>query len=201
MTRLRTIALFFAVPLALGACRSAPSPSSTVDPPAAATATMQIAGLSCPLCASNADKSLRRLPGVFDARTNLTTGEIRLWLDPAATPTPQTLADAVLDAGFTVARGAENEPAAGDDPVIKGYGAQIAVTPPADGILPADAVVATQLRRLPGVHAVHVDHAASRIDLSFTADACLTQGQVRNAVNRTGYVAGVVLPIVEGAGQ
>lgn len=207
MTRFCTTVLLLAAPLALGACRAAPSPASTTDTPVAAvpadasTATMQIAGLSCPLCASNADKSLRRLPGVFDARTSLTTGDVALWLDPAATPTPEALADAVLDAGFTVTRGAENTPApptaVGDDPVIKGYGVLVAVSPPADGHPPTDAAVATRLRRLPGVAVVRVDHAGSHVELTFTADACLTEGQVRNAVNRTGYAAGSIKPVTE----
>ena len=109
MTRLATAAILLAATLTLGACSAAPTPTAEA-PTQAPTATIQIAGLSCPLCASNADKSLLRLDGVFDARTNLTTGEVQLWLNPAASPPPTALTDAVLDAGFTVTRGVENQP-------------------------------------------------------------------------------------------
>jgi len=95
-------------PLALSLVLSAAAflPSCASPPPAAVPAdarpvTMRLNGLSCPLCATNADKSLIRIGGVLDARTDLQSGEVEIWIDPAAPPTDDDLNNAVLDAGFT----------------------------------------------------------------------------------------------------
>jgi len=191
MTRPTALSLFFGVVVFLPACASHPPTNGTVNSIAdARPLTMHLNGLSCPLCASNADKSLIRISGVFDAQTDLQTGEVSLWVDPAAPPSAEALDNAVLDAGFTIARSAS--PAADDTghgPVIKGYAARVAVTA---SDTPEDAAVIDKLHGLSGVASVSTDHAASFIELTFEPDACLTEGQVRKAVERTGYAAGAL---------
>ena len=107
MTRLSPWILIIPAVVLTPACSTAPGPApalSAEDRAAAQELNLQMAGLSCPLCATNADMSLLRLPGVLDAETDLSTGEVRLWVLPAAAPPPQAIEAAVLDAGFTVAQ-------------------------------------------------------------------------------------------------
>lgn len=60
------------------------------------------AGLSCPLCAHNIDKSMRQLPGVADARVNLDSGAVDVTLDGSTPVTYEQLARIVRDNGFTL---------------------------------------------------------------------------------------------------
>ena len=89
--------------ITLTACESTPE---NAEPVAALqglpVATIQANGLSCPLCASNIDEVIARMPGVKQVQVDLGAGLIRVGLDPAADwPTAQQLGDAVRDAGFT----------------------------------------------------------------------------------------------------
>jgi copper chaperone CopZ len=66
--------------------------------------TIDVNGLGCPLCATNIDKQLLRLPGVSGARVDLGQGSVTLTLAGGKTPSPRDLREAVEDAGFTLAR-------------------------------------------------------------------------------------------------
>lgn len=66
--------------------------------------TLHVSGLSCPLCATNVDKQLTRVPGVRTSMTDLSRGRIDVGLASAGRPTPAQLADAVRDSGFTLTR-------------------------------------------------------------------------------------------------
>lgn len=73
---------------------------------------LTVHGLSCPLCATNLDAQLERLPGVAESRINLDTGRVQISRRPGTTLTAEELAGAVHDAGFTLREihaGAEDE--------------------------------------------------------------------------------------------
>jgi len=69
-----------------------------------ATTELYAKGLSCPLCASNIDKTLKELPGVAEAKVDLSTGKVVVYHDPSNPPSDEALAKAVDDAGFTLDR-------------------------------------------------------------------------------------------------
>jgi copper chaperone CopZ len=94
----------------IAGCQSGPSSGATgaamVDsaaPLTGASATLLVQGLSCPLCATNIDKTLMRVPGVQAVAVDLSRGEVRLTLAPDTKPTRAQLAQAVRDSGFTLA--------------------------------------------------------------------------------------------------
>ena len=65
-------------------------------------AVIEAQGMSCPLCASNADRRLMKLPGVRWTNIDLGTGQVSVGLDPNQTaPDPEQLKTAIRDAGFT----------------------------------------------------------------------------------------------------
>ncbi|MBN8645391.1 MAG: heavy-metal-associated domain-containing protein [Planctomycetes bacterium] len=69
------------------------------------TAIMYVNGMGCPLCATNIDKQLKRVPGVKDVKVDLGSGMVTVGLLPGAThPSPARLGDAVEDAGFTLVK-------------------------------------------------------------------------------------------------
>lgn len=63
---------------------------------------MTVAGMGCPLCAANADKSLMSIRGVTGVDIDLGTGKITIGVDRVAPPSTDRLRRAVTDAGFTV---------------------------------------------------------------------------------------------------
>lgn len=63
---------------------------------------MTVAGMGCPLCAANADKSLMSIRGVTGVDIDLGTGKITIGVDRVAPPSTERLRRAVTDAGFTV---------------------------------------------------------------------------------------------------
>lgn len=65
-------------------------------------AVLVISGLSCPLCASNIDRSLARVPGVAVVGTDLSNGEVTLAISGQSRPSRAALAKAVEDSGFTL---------------------------------------------------------------------------------------------------
>jgi len=105
--------LLLAVPALCGlmllGCQSTPTDDNTaaVDPLAAAiddlpTARVEALGMGCPLCATNVDEVIGRMPGVEAVRVDLGNGLIHVGLTPEADwPTPAQLEEAVRDAGFT----------------------------------------------------------------------------------------------------
>jgi copper chaperone CopZ len=91
-----------AVALALPACKT--TPTTDGDSTQLTTTELYAKGLSCPLCASNIDKTLKELPGVEYAKVDLSTGKVVVYHDPANPPSDEALARAVDDAGFTLDR-------------------------------------------------------------------------------------------------
>lgn len=71
-------------------------------PLAAGPTVLVISGLSCPLCASNVDRSLARIPGVAVVGTDLSNGEVTLQLSGQSRPSRAALAKAVEESGFTL---------------------------------------------------------------------------------------------------
>jgi len=67
------------------------------------TVVLWVNGLGCPLCASAIDKQLERVKGVSSVHTDLSVGKVTLTLGKGAA-SPKQLADAVLDAGFTLVK-------------------------------------------------------------------------------------------------
>ena len=59
-------------------------------------------GLSCPLCASNLDNQLRRIPGVAGQQVDLESGIIQVQVRSGGFVQTESLRRAVADAGFTL---------------------------------------------------------------------------------------------------
>ena len=93
-----------------GTSDSANSNSITLDvkssePIDADAATLVVFGMSCPQCASNVDKQLKRIDGVADIRTDLGSGDVIVeFAEGSARPTPAELGRAVELSGFTLQR-------------------------------------------------------------------------------------------------
>ncbi len=69
------------------------------------TAVLWVNGLGCPQCATNADLQLKRISGVGNIYTDLSTGKISLSLPGGEkNPTAKRLSDSVADAGFTLVK-------------------------------------------------------------------------------------------------
>jgi copper chaperone CopZ len=66
--------------------------------------TLYVNGLSCPLCATNVDRQLERLPGVGNVNVDFSSGEITLTLSGERRPSPHQIGEAVADAGFTLVK-------------------------------------------------------------------------------------------------
>jgi copper chaperone CopZ len=74
-------------------------------PVAADTAVLYVNGMGCPLCATNINMQLERVPGVRSVAVDLGVGKVTLGLLPGAKhPSPHTLGEAVEDAGFTLVK-------------------------------------------------------------------------------------------------
>lgn len=73
-------------------------------PIAASGAVLYVNGLGCPLCASNVDKQLKRVPGVADIAVDLSVGRVTLGFKDGPHPSPYILGEAVADAGFTLVK-------------------------------------------------------------------------------------------------
>ncbi len=73
-----------------------------------------------------------------------------------------------------------------ENPVIKGYGVRVPVTP--GETAKGGPALREQLQKLPGIDAVALDDGGAT--LWFTSDACLTEGQVKNAAALAGYTPG-----------
>lgn len=58
--------------------------------------------MSCPLCATNVDKQLLKVPGVQAVKVNLNTGVIRVQVDQDQPPSSDALAKAINESGFTL---------------------------------------------------------------------------------------------------
>jgi len=62
-----------------------------------------VSGMGCPLCASNIDKQIERLPNVTSVKVDLSNGKVRVGMLPNKPhPSPATFGEAIEDAGFTL---------------------------------------------------------------------------------------------------
>lgn len=61
-------------------------------------------GLSCPLCATNIDKQLERLPGVSGVKVDLSRGRVSATLAGPKTPSGVDLSNAADAAGVTLVK-------------------------------------------------------------------------------------------------
>ena len=59
-------------------------------------------GLSCPLCATNLDQQVQRVPGVRNSWIDLDSGRVRVEVEEGALVDVADLARAVENAGFTL---------------------------------------------------------------------------------------------------
>jgi len=118
----RAFAIIASVGAALGGCASSQSTASTdTEQTITYTATaeetaliksdqplppgpivMYMNGLSCPLCATNIDQQVEKLPGVSDVKVDLSTGKVKANLIGPSTPSPRQLANAADAAGVTL---------------------------------------------------------------------------------------------------
>lgn len=79
-----------------------PSPLLSDDTSLSGEIVLTVYGLSCPLCASNLDQHLQRLPGVEELYPDLDTGDIRITLTEGETLPVSAFAEAVRRGGFTL---------------------------------------------------------------------------------------------------
>ncbi|HWB20190.1 MAG TPA: heavy metal-associated domain-containing protein [Phycisphaerales bacterium] len=63
---------------------------------------LMVHGMSCPLCSSNVDKQLLKVPGVQDVKVDLNTGSVSVKVSKSNRPTHQQLAAAIHESGFTL---------------------------------------------------------------------------------------------------
>lgn len=75
-------------------------------PPASheSVATLYVLGMSCPQCANNIDKQLRKVSGVKSVTIDLGSGRVEAGLEPKMPPTRDQLARAIEQSGFTLQR-------------------------------------------------------------------------------------------------
>ncbi|MDX9911738.1 MAG: heavy-metal-associated domain-containing protein [Phycisphaerales bacterium] len=105
-------ALGLIVPAGLIGCASSPSVGTATaehramlddaTPVESGEVVVYAEGMGCPLCATNVDRTISRLPGVASVSIDLDAGAITLNIIGKQRPTRGELARAVYDAGFTV---------------------------------------------------------------------------------------------------
>jgi Cu+-exporting ATPase len=91
------------------------SAASTEQPTAAAAeeSAFSVAGMDCASCVAHVEKAARALPGVQAAQVNLARGRAVIRFDPGRV-TPQQIAHAITDAGYTAAPETASDPAQGE---------------------------------------------------------------------------------------
>ncbi len=77
-------------------------PVDSTQPIEADAVTLAVKGLSCPQCASNIDRTLKRIDGVRFIEVDLAAGEVNLALGGKMRPSPARLSQAVAEAGFSI---------------------------------------------------------------------------------------------------
>lgn len=75
---------------------------SDIDLSSTREVVLTVHGLSCPLCSNNLDGQLRRIEGVEEATIDLKTGAVSVQLGEGHSVSPEDLALAVENAGFTL---------------------------------------------------------------------------------------------------
>lgn len=76
--------------------------SETPGPVTGGTLTLNVAGLSCPQCASNIDHTVKRVRGVSSVEVDLGAGLVHVSMLPGQTASRAQIERAVRDAGFEV---------------------------------------------------------------------------------------------------
>lgn len=66
------------------------------------TITLNVAGLSCPQCATNIDLTVKRVKGVSGVEVDLGAGQVRVSMLPGQSASRAQIERAVRDAGFEV---------------------------------------------------------------------------------------------------
>ena len=74
------------------------------EPVTGREAVLYVNGLGCPLCATNIDRQLERLPGVAGVQVDLSVGKVTLAFEGDRRPSPHQISEAVEDAGFTLVK-------------------------------------------------------------------------------------------------
>ena len=62
----------------------------------------QVSGMSCPLCAKNIEKQVKKIMGVTEVDIDLGTGQVKIFYAAGFSGDKKTLTSAIQDAGFTV---------------------------------------------------------------------------------------------------
>lgn len=95
--------------LPMVACAGDPAPVSAGDSRAAALAAvsegavvLEVRGMACPKCVTNADLQLLKLPGVSRVRIDMRHGLVEVSLDGSPPPTRAAFEKAIDDAGLTL---------------------------------------------------------------------------------------------------
>lgn len=70
---------------------------------------LSILGMSCAACVRRVERALNRIPGVEQASVNLATERAKLTLSDGQAPPIEVLAQAVIDAGYSVAEIAQSD--------------------------------------------------------------------------------------------
>jgi copper chaperone CopZ len=68
------------------------------------TTVLSVNGMSCPLCVTNVDEGLEKLPGVSDIRTDLSNGTVSINVTGEKRPTLADLNRVVSESGFTLTK-------------------------------------------------------------------------------------------------
>ncbi|HEX8913129.1 MAG TPA: heavy metal translocating P-type ATPase [Humisphaera sp.] len=88
---------------------ASPAAPSSVETSAEESA-FSVAGMDCASCVAHVEKAARKVPGVQAAQVNLARGRAVVRFDPAKA-TPEQIAHAITDAGYTAAPEAATDPA------------------------------------------------------------------------------------------
>lgn len=68
------------------------------------TTVLSVNGMSCPLCVTNVDEGLEKLPGVKGIRTDLSNGTVTLEIAGEKRPTLADFDRVVRESGFTLTK-------------------------------------------------------------------------------------------------
>jgi copper chaperone CopZ len=78
--------------------------ADSAEPIPGTSATLWVNGLGCPQCATNIDMQLKRVRSVTSVRTDLGEGKVYITLSGKNNPSPHTLSERTIDAGFTLVK-------------------------------------------------------------------------------------------------
>ena len=154
--------------------------------PSARTAELDIGGMTCASCAMRVEKALAKVPGVTRASVNLATEKARIESD--ATVDPDTLAQAVRNAGYEATPSAHADAASVHAP-------QAATELAIGGMTCASCAMRVEkaLAKVPGVAGASVNLATETATVNL-AGAASDPGALIDAVKKAGYEATLIAP-------